>query len=74
MENFIKIVGGVVVIVLIVVVSSLIGAYPVMLLWNWLMPYLFELPLIDFWQAFGILVLFGMLFKSSSTSTQAQKK
>ena len=34
----------------------------VMLLWNWLMPTLFGLDVINFWQALGILVLSRILF------------
>ena len=35
-----------------------------MWLWNWLMPALFKLPTIGFWQAVGILMLSHILFKS----------
>ena len=34
----------------------------VMLLWNWLMPLLFGLKAITYWQGFGILVLSKLLF------------
>lgn len=34
----------------------------VMLLWNWLMPALFSLPAITFWQAVGLLLLCKILF------------
>lgn len=34
----------------------------VMLLWNWLMPEIFGLPLITFWQAAGLLLLCKILF------------
>lgn len=34
----------------------------VMLLWNWLMPELFGLPLISFWQSVGLLLLCKILF------------
>ena len=34
----------------------------VMLLWNALMPFLFHLPLIGFWQALGLLLLTKILF------------
>ena len=35
----------------------------VMLLWNWLMPEVFGLPPLSYWQAWGILVLSWILFK-----------
>ena len=34
----------------------------VMCLWNWLMPAIFGLTLISFWQALGLLVLAKLLF------------
>lgn len=34
----------------------------VKLLWNWLMPAIFGLPAITFWQAFGLLALCKILF------------
>lgn len=33
-----------------------------MLLWNWLMPAIFGLKMITYWQAFGLLVLCKLLF------------
>ena len=44
---------------------ALILAWPVQLLWDWLMPALFSLPLITFWQAFGLQMLLALLFKMS---------
>lgn len=37
----------------------------VMWLWNWLMPSLFGLTTIGFWQAFGLSWLCNLLFKTS---------
>ena len=34
----------------------------VMVLWNWLMPIIFGLVKITFWQAFGLNILFNLLF------------
>jgi hypothetical protein len=36
----------------------------VMLLWNWLMPAIFSLGMINFWQALGMLILSRILFGS----------
>jgi hypothetical protein len=52
------VVGG---LVLAVVLGFLFG-YFVMLLWNWLMPALFGLKVITYWQAFGLIVLSKILF------------
>lgn len=45
----------------IVVFAALFGCV-VMVLWNWLMPELFGLPFISFWQAVGLLLLCKILF------------
>ena len=39
-----------------------LGGKVVQLLWNWLMPMLFGLPAVTFWQAVGILALSRILF------------
>lgn len=39
-----------------------LGGFLVRYLWNWLLPTLFGLPHITFWQALGILVLCRILF------------
>ena len=38
--------------------------FVVMLLWNWLMPDIFSLPRIDYWHAWGVVLLSHILFKS----------
>ena len=40
-------------------------AWIVMLLWNWLMPIIFLLPKVTFWQSWGLVILFGLLFRSN---------
>jgi len=49
-------------------VVAFLSAYPVMLLWNALLPGLFGFPVIGFWQALGLCVMCNILFKSNSTS------
>jgi hypothetical protein len=46
---------------------ALIISLPVWLLWNWLMPVIFGITKITLTQAFGILLLSNLLFKSSIT-------
>ena len=53
------IVGG---IVLALVMAFLFGFF-VMLLWNWLMPEIFGLGIISYWQAWGLVLLAHILFK-----------
>lgn len=47
-------------------VTLLLG-WPLMLLWNWLMPTIFDLPIITFWQAVGLNFLTGILFNKPTT-------
>jgi hypothetical protein len=49
---------------LIAILIVLLG-YPVMLLWNWLIPELFGLSEITFWQAIGLNILCTILFRPS---------
>lgn len=47
----------------------------VMLLWNWLMPELFGLPALTYWQAAGLIILCKILFCSfGSCSSHSSKK
>jgi hypothetical protein len=41
---------------------TFLGGTIVKLLWNWLLPPLFGLPLVTFWQAVGLLALCRILF------------
>ena len=49
-------------IVIAVAVAFLFGFF-VMLLWNWLMPDIFGLKTITYWQAWGLVLLAHILFK-----------
>jgi hypothetical protein len=54
------------VVFLVLIVVLLLGL-PLQLLWNWLMPSLFSLPSISFWQAVGLNLLATILFRPSVT-------
>jgi hypothetical protein len=61
-----------------IVLIALFGLV-VMLLWNWLMPEIFGLPKLDYWKAWGLLVLSWILFKginfgNESSSTERKRK
>jgi hypothetical protein len=47
---------------LVILLVMLLGM-PLQLLWNWLMPNLFDLPYISFWQAVGLNLLATILFR-----------
>lgn len=55
--------------ILLLALFSLISPLWIMPLWNWLMPTLFGLTKITYWQAWGISLLCGSLFKSASVSS-----
>lgn len=58
---------GVFIIVFVAIVFAIAGivtAIPVYFLWNWLMPTIFGLKVIGFWQAWGLVFLSALLFKS----------
>ncbi|SNR26229.1 hypothetical protein SAMN04488009_0474 [Maribacter sedimenticola] len=59
-------------------IAFLVG-YIFMRLWNWLMPYLFGLPEVDYWMALGILLLSKIIFgfgggNGSGNSKKKKKK
>ena len=47
---------------LVILLVMLLGM-PLQLLWNWLMPNLFNLPYISFWQAVGLNLMATILFR-----------
>lgn len=55
--------------VLVVFVISLVLAFPVMWLWNWLMPTIFGLIKITVWQPLGLMVLSSLLIKAGTSSS-----
>ena len=59
-----RIVGITVIGIITAVIFALVFGYFVMLLWNWLMPVIFSLKVIDYWQAFGIVLLARLIFGS----------
>jgi hypothetical protein len=58
----------------LVIVASLVLAFPVMWLWNYVMPTLTVEPLfaeIGFWQALCLSLLCSFLFKNASINTKS---
>jgi hypothetical protein len=49
---------------------GLLIAFPVMFLWNWLIPAIFGLKTITFFEAFGLYALCAILFQPSSSSSK----
>ena len=61
MKAFSEIVGLIVVGVGVILGMIILFTFPTMWLWNWLMPYIFDLPALDFWQTVGLLTLINLL-------------
>ncbi|HII95295.1 MAG TPA: hypothetical protein HA367_06140 [Candidatus Methanofastidiosum sp.] len=55
------------------IIISFLLAFPIKWLWNWLMPELFELPIISAIQAWGISFLTSMIFKPNVTINEPKK-
>ena len=60
-----NILEAILLIVGLIVLAAILLALPLQLLWNWLIPTIFNLPMITFWQALGLNMLAGILFKSN---------
>lgn len=60
--NALKIIGFVIGGIVLAILFAFIFGYFVMLLWNWLMPTLFGLAEINYWMAFGLIVLARLIF------------
>jgi hypothetical protein len=54
----------------LVILAVMICGYPLMWLWNGLMPTIFNLPQITFWQAVGLNLLSSILFKTNITKSK----
>ena len=59
-------------VLLVAFIVDLIFAAPLMWLWNALMPEIFGLVKISFWQAFGLEVLAGILFGSKGAVSKVK--
>jgi len=51
------------------IVLAFVFGWVVMLLWNWLMPAIFGLPVISYWQGWGLVLLSQILLKGGWRST-----
>ena len=53
----------------VIALLGILLGLPLQLLWNWLMPTIFNLPKITFWQAMGLNIMASILFKDNSIKT-----
>jgi hypothetical protein len=52
--------------ILLCILFAFLAVAVTMWLWNWLIPYLFNGPVITFWQALGLIILSKILFSGFS--------
>ena len=67
MDKTLKAFVNVIVVLLATLLAAFIEGLFVMWLWNWLMPVIFGLGAITYWQGWGISFLCGLLFKGTTT-------
>ena len=60
-------------VVVTLAVQALFLAFPTMWLWNGLLPEMFGLPAVTFWQALGLCLLARFLFGAGSSSSSSSK-
>ena len=58
---------GILAVIGLIMLVALLFGLPLQILWNLLMPELFSLPYISFWQACGLNLIAGILFRSNVT-------
>ena len=73
-QRFVSIVVHILIGILVAATVALVLGFAVKALWNWLMPGLFGLSVITFWQAWGLVVLSHILFKSFPHHNQHHDK
>lgn len=72
METFVKLLVLAFLGFLVVIVFAFIMGFPIMWLWNWLMPVLFGLVRINIWKAIGLNILCGLLFRPSVKTSSSK--
>ena len=55
----------------LIILGALFLSFPVMWCWNYIIPSMFGLSVITYWQAFSLYVLAGLLIKGSSSSSSS---
>lgn len=74
MEKFVTSGFKIFFVIIIFTILVLIAGYVFMRLWNWLMPDLFGLITINYWQALGLMLLAKFLFGFGNHSSKSSRK
>ncbi len=72
--GFIRVLGGIIIGTFVAALFALVIGVLIMALWNWLMPELFGLGVITYWQGFGIALLARLLFGGMGHKDHYEKK
>lgn len=73
MSTLSKTIGAILAFLGVILVWTLLVTIPVQLLWNWLMPVIFGLPKISFWQTVGLILLINFLFNHNRSGKANEK-
>jgi hypothetical protein len=71
MVSFLAAILAIAIAFFVMIVVDLVLAVPLMFAWDGVMPHVFHLPTISYWQAFAMLIVAGLLVKSTSSSTSS---
>lgn len=55
-------------------ILCLILALPIMQLWNWLVPSIFGLPALTYWQAWALDMLVALMFNSRASINKKEER
>lgn len=56
------------------IAAAFLFGFVILLLWNWLMPHIFGLPEITYWEGVGLLILSCILFGRMGGGSSSEKK
>ena len=68
-----EIVGMVIFGIVAITGLAILFGYIIMWLWNWLMPEIFGLPSLSYWQAVGVFILFKILLGGCGSGGSSKK-
>jgi len=71
-EYIFAVIGIFFVAVIVALLLGLISAFVIEFLWNWLVPSIFHLRAITYWEAYGLGVLSNLLFKPAGATIKSK--
>lgn len=74
MKNFTSIIGLAISAIAIASMLIFIFTFPVMWLWNALIPSIFNGPYLTFWQTFGLMIMVRLIIPSTENQKKSENK